>query len=171
VTTTTRTTTVEHCGRTVYTFKLQCRDLEVECTNYGATILSVKTRNRENVMEEITLCYATVDELIAHNGGPYYGCIAGRCANRIARGQFTLNEQQYQLQINNGVNHLHGGIVGFNQRVWEAEVVEEPDHNRVGVVFTYTSPDGEEGYPGNLQVHSLSAVFVCSCFLCMFNVV
>jgi aldose 1-epimerase len=77
---------------------------------------------------------------------PYFGCIAGRYANRIAGGKFSLNGKNYQLAKNNGPNHLHGGKVGFDKVVWSAKILEIG----TGVTFTMRSPDGDEGYPGNL---------------------
>ncbi len=81
---------------------------------------------------------------------PYFGCTVGRVGNRIAKGAFTLNGKTYKLATNNGPNHLHGGLKGFDKVVWKAEVVPSPAAQ--AVKFTYRSPDGEEGYPGNLDV-------------------
>ena len=86
---------------------------------------------------------------------PYFGCIAGRYANRIANGKFSLDGQEFQLATNNGPNHLHGGNLGFDKKVWTGTPLE----NDLGILLTYRSPDGEEGYPGNLSctvVYSLS---------------
>ena len=117
--------------------------------DYGATLLSVSTPDKEGNIEEITLNYSTLSDIIS-NHGPYYGCIAGRVANRIAKGKFTLDGEEYTLAVNNGQNHLHGGIVGFDQKIWHA--TEFSTDNSAGVEFTCISVEGEEGYPGNLDV-------------------
>lgn len=84
-------------------------------------------------------------------GGPYFGCITGRYANRIANGQFQLNSTTYQLPINNPPNSLHGGIDGFDNKVWAATIIP-PTSDSVGLRLHYTSPDGEEGFPATLSV-------------------
>ena len=84
-------------------------------------------------------------------GHPFFGCTTGRVANRVAKGKFTLNGKEYQLAVNNGPNHLHGGVKAIDKRVWKAEPV--PSADGVAVRFSYLSPDGEEGYPGNLNIH------------------
>ena len=113
-------------------------------TNFGATLISFSTPDKTGVLEDITLCYQSLDEIRA--GSVYYGATIGRCANRIANGKFTLNGETYDLEKNNGPNHLHGGYAGFDKVVWDAKEVEN------GVKFTYISKDGEAGYPGRLTV-------------------
>jgi aldose 1-epimerase len=136
----------------IYLYTLQHGRLVLQCTTYGATITSLKAPNKNNDLEEVTLCYDSFQRLYEMKGRPYYGCVAGRVANRIKLGKFTLDGREYSLAVNNGVNHLHGGNVGFNQRVWKA--IEDIQEDRVGVIFSYLSPDGEEGYPGNLEVRA-----------------
>ena len=91
------------------------------------------------------------DNLAAYLAGhPHFGATTGRVANRIAKGQFTLDGKEYKLAVNNGPNSLHGGLKGFDKMVWKAEDASGPAGP--AVKLTYTSPDGEEGYPGNLTV-------------------
>ncbi|MEX2120336.1 MAG: aldose epimerase family protein [Pirellulales bacterium] len=118
----------------------------VKLTNYGAIITSVRTADLRGNVAEVSLGFDTLDEYLS--GHPYFGAICGRFANRIARGRFTIDGVEYRLAVNNGENHLHGGLKGFDKVVWKAEPFREK--NAVGVKLTYTSPDGEEGYPGNL---------------------
>jgi len=123
--------------------------LEFICTDYGATIMSVIAKNRNGLMEEITLCYKSLPEL-ASNKNPYYGCTVGRVANRISKGKLQVNQENIQLAINNGPNHLHGGPNGLHKRIWSSRrIIEE---QWAGVEFTYLSPDGEENYPGNVEI-------------------
>ena len=140
------------CGDTVVkSFAISNGAVHLTMIEYGATLLSVSTKNRLGDLEEITLNYQTMEDLIA-NHGPYYGCTAGRVANRIKHGLFTVDGVDYKLAVNNGANHLHGGIVGFDQKVWKGVEVSDEGKGTVGVEFSYLSVNGEEGYPGNLQV-------------------
>ncbi|MBX2821618.1 MAG: galactose mutarotase [Rhodothermaceae bacterium] len=123
--------------------------MEVRITNYGGTITSIRVPDRDGTMGEVTLGYDSLEKYVA--GSPFFGCITGRFANRIAKGQFTLNGESYSLATNNGPNHLHGGLEGFDKKLWDAEHFSE--EGKSGVVMTYTSPDGEEGYPGALAVN------------------
>lgn len=124
------------------------RGVEVRAITYGGIIVSIRVPDRHGRMGDVVLGYDTLDGYVTKN--PYFGCITGRYANRIARARFTLDGRTYQLAANDGPNHLHGGVRGFDKVVWRAESVDAP--GRAGVVFSRTSPDGEEGYPGALDV-------------------
>lgn len=121
--------------------------MEVKLTNYGATITSITTPDRDGGMADIVLGYSDVSGYMNAVDKPYFGAIVGRYGNRIAKGRFTLDGEEYELATNNNENHLHGGVIGFDKVVWDAEVV-----GRNAVRFTYLAKDGEEGYPGNLSV-------------------
>jgi aldose 1-epimerase len=136
-------------GRAVSLFTLSNGATTVEITNYGGIITRIITPDKNGVKADITLGYEKLDNYLRNN--PYFGCIAGRYANRIAKGQFTLDGTTYSLATNNAPNHLHGGVVGFDKVLWDAAPVQTD--STVGVALSYLSPDGEEGYPGNLKAH------------------
>ena len=117
---------------------------EASVTNYGAKIVSLHVPDRDGKMIDVVLGHNTIDEYLTSKE-PYFGGVCGRVANRIAKGKFTLDGVEYQLAINNGPNHLHGGLKGFNAVVWDARQTDEQT-----IELTYVSPDGEEGYPGTL---------------------
>jgi aldose 1-epimerase len=121
--------------------------LRVRLIDYGATLISVETPDRSGKNANITLGFKTLDGYLQRH--PFFGSTAGRYANRIAGGKFTLDGKTYTLATNNGPNHLHGGKKGFDAVLWKPEPVTGPDF--VGVKFSYISPDGEEGYPGTLN--------------------
>jgi aldose 1-epimerase len=115
---------------------------------YGATLIELKVPDRAGHFGDVVLGF---DDLASYEKGhPFFGSTVGRYANRIAKGRFTLDGKTYELATNNGPNHLHGGLKGFDKKVWKAEKLENP----VGpsVRFTTTSADGEEGYPGNMEI-------------------
>jgi len=122
--------------------------VEIKLSNYGGIVVSLMVPDRNGAFEDVVLGFDTLEEYVEKS--PYFGCIAGRYANRIAKGRFTLDGVEYTLAQNDGENHLHGGIKGFDKVVWGAEEVKGDD--AVGLEFTYLSKDGEEGYPGNLSV-------------------
>jgi len=121
--------------------------LKAKITNYGGIITSLQTPDRNGKFADIVLGYDSLDEYI--KSSPYFGSLIGRYGNRIAKGKFALNGVEYTLATNNGPNHLHGGIQGFDKVVWDAKSIKTEDG--VGLELTYLSKDGEEGYPGNLD--------------------
>jgi aldose 1-epimerase len=120
----------------------------VTVMTYGGIVQKVLVPDRNGNLTNVTLGFETLDEYLA--GHPYFGTITGRYANRIARGSFTIEGVTYRLALNNGENTLHGGLVGFDKVVWDAADTSGPDGP--AVTLSRTSPDGEEGYPGNLTV-------------------
>ena len=124
------------------------RGVTVRIISYGAIITSVQTPDRTGRPGEVTLGFDTLEPYLA--GHPFFGAICGRVANRIAGGKFAIDGQTYRLATNNGPNHLHGGNVGFDKAVWQAEPFTASE--AVGVRLSHLSPDGDEGYPGNLAV-------------------
>ena len=121
--------------------------LKTEIMTYGGIVRTLEVPDRDGNLGDIVLGYDSLDEYIENN--PYFGALVGRCGNRIAKGKFTLDGVEYTLATNNGPNHLHGGVKGFDKVVWDAEPME--DETSVGLKLTYRSYDGEEGYPGNLK--------------------
>ena len=126
---------------------VNAQGLVMKVMTYGAIVVELQAPDREGKLANITLGFDKLEGYLGDH--PYFGATVGRYANRIAKGQFSLDGQTYTLATNNGPNHLHGGKVGFSRVVWKAERVESAD--AVGVKFTYTSRDGEEGYPGSVQ--------------------
>ena len=122
------------------------KGLVAKITNYGATLVSLGVPDRNGDVADITLGCDALEGYMA--ASPYFGSTVGRYANRIANGKFTLEGVEYTLAKNNGENHLHGGIKGFDKVLWQAEPFKE--EKAVSVKFVYFSKDGEEGYPGNL---------------------
>ena len=116
-------------------------------TDYGAILVSLEVPDRDGEMANIVLGFDTLDAYV--DGHPFFGATVGRYGNRIANGKFTLDSVEYSLAINNGPNHLHGGDVGFDKRIWGAQARETA--NGPAIAFTYTSADGEEGYPGTVR--------------------
>jgi aldose 1-epimerase len=123
--------------------------LVAKITNYGGTITELWVPDRNGKLADIVLGFDNITDY--EEKSPYFGCIVGRYGNRIGKGTFTLDGVTYdKLAVNNGDNHLHGGLKGFDKQVWDAEPFETADG--VGLKLHYISKDGEEGYPGNLDV-------------------
>jgi aldose 1-epimerase len=124
------------------------RDVEIEITNYGGIVVSLRVPDRRGEMADVVLGY---DDLASYGKDKWhFGAIIGRYANRIADGKFRLNGQEYTLARNNGSNHLHGGVLGFEKVVWDAREDSAVPGRRL--ILEYVSEDGEEGYPGKLAV-------------------
>ncbi|HSQ25276.1 MAG TPA: aldose epimerase family protein [Pyrinomonadaceae bacterium] len=124
------------------------RGAEVKITNYGGIVTSLKVPDRTGRLGDVVLGFDNLDAYL--KGHPYFGAVIGRYGNRIAKGRFKLNGVEYKLAVNNGANHLHGGIKGFDKVIWNAKPVKVT--NGAALDLTYLSKDGEEGYPGNLSV-------------------
>ena len=120
--------------------------IEIKAITYGGIITSLRVPDRAGKTDDIVLGFDTLDGYLTDH--PFFGAIIGRYGNRIGKAQFTLDGRTYKLAANNGPNHLHGGNKGFDKVLWTAE----PDAGANAIAFTRTSPDGEEGYPGNLRV-------------------
>lgn len=133
---------------TLYTLT-NANGIVVKITDFGATITSILTPDKNGKMGDVALGFDSMqgyqsDEYL--KSGPYFGAIVGRYGNRIAKGKFTIDGQEYTLATNNGANHLHGGNKGFDKVMWQAE----PVSGQNALKLTYVSADGEEGYPGQL---------------------
>jgi len=122
--------------------------LVVKITNYGGTITEIHTPDRDGKIENIVLGFDNLDQYLADH--PHFGGIIGRYGNRIANASFSIDGESYQLAKNNGNNSLHGGVEGFDRRLWTPEVIGCKE--RTALKLSYLSPDGEEGFPGNLKV-------------------
>lgn len=121
--------------------------IEATITNYGGRVVTLKTPDRHERFEDIVLGFDNLDGYVAKN--PYFGALVGRYANRIANAEFTIGKKNYHLAKNNGPNSLHGGLKGFDQAVWNGNIVETDEGP--ALELSYLSPDGEENYPGNLS--------------------
>lgn len=138
-------------GKEVFAYTLtNSNGLVIQTMTYGATLLAVETPDRKGVTTNVALGFPTLEGYL--NRHPYFGSTVGRFCNRIAGGKFVLDGEEYTLATNDGLNHLHGGVKGFDKVIWSAEEVVTEDS--VGIKYKYVSQDGEEGYPGNLTVEA-----------------
>ncbi|XP_058539069.1 galactose mutarotase isoform X2 [Neofelis nebulosa] len=129
---------------TVEKFQLQSDVLKVDIISWGCTITALEVKDRQGRASDVVLGFAELEGYLQKQ--PYFGAVVGRVANRIAKGTFTVDGKEYKLAVNNGPNSLHGGVRGFDKVVWTPQVLSN------GVQFSRISPDGEEGYPGELKV-------------------
>jgi aldose 1-epimerase len=121
----------------------------LKITEYGAIVTQIQAPDRNDKPGNVALGFDSLDRYL--EGHPFFGTIAGRVANRVAGGRFTLDGREYILARNNGPNHLHGGLKGFDKKLWKSRPLPLTDHE-AGVELSCFSPDGEEGYPGNLSL-------------------
>lgn len=136
-------------GKTVFQYTLTNENgMTVKILNYGGIVTHIFVSDKNGDLADVALGYDSLSSYLATT--PYFGALVGRYGNRIAAGKFELEGVTYNLAVNNGPNHLHGGIKGFDKVVWDAEDFLEAD--KTGVVLKYLSKDMEEGYPGNLTV-------------------
>ena len=123
--------------------------VEMDVITYGGRIISLKVPDKNGKIENVVLGYNSLEDYL-NDSDPFFGALIGRYGNRIAKGKFTLNGTEYTLATNNGENHLHGGVLGFDRVVWNVEPLES--EKGPSLKLSYLSKDGEEGYPGNLNV-------------------
>lgn len=119
--------------------------MSVDITNYGAKIIRLMVADRNGKFDDVVLAFDTLEEVIEKE--IYFGAVCGRFANRVKDGKFSIDGVEYTLPINNGTNSLHGGVHGYNEKVWTVKSVSQQE-----LVLELFSPDGEEGYPGNLTI-------------------
>ena len=135
-------------GEKVTKYFLENKDgIQVDIITYGGRITSLRTPDKEGSMKNVVLGFDSIEQYEKDN--PFFGALIGRYGNRIAKGKFSLDGTEYTLAQNNGENNLHGGVQGFDKKVWEAKTEESEDS--VKLILTYLSPDMEEGFPGNLS--------------------
>jgi aldose 1-epimerase len=135
-------------GTPVELYVLKNGAIMVKVMTYGATVTEIDAPDRSGKLDDVVLGFENLQGYLGKH--PYFGATVGRVANRIAKGKFSLNGQDYTLAVNDGPNTLHGGLKGFDKVVWKAEEVTNPDGP--SVKMSYTSKDGEEGYPGNVDI-------------------
>lgn len=134
-------------GRTASLYTLENGTISVSITNYGGIVTQLLTPDKQGNRDDIVLGYDALESYLTDN--PYFGCITGRFANRIKNGAFSIEGTSYQLEKNDGENHLHGGLTGLDKQLWSATTEETPDS--IALILQYLSPDGVGNYPGNLD--------------------
>jgi aldose 1-epimerase len=141
-------------GEKVFIYTLRNdHGITIKITNYGGIVTSIETPDKNGTKANIALGFKSLEDYLTDSyieNCPYFGCVAGRYANRIAKGKFSIDGKEYILPVNNGENCLHGGITGFDKVIWVPNLIEKP--NLVGVELKYRSVHMEEGFPGNLDL-------------------
>jgi len=135
-------------GNKVHLFTIKNDEMQFSCTDYGCTITSIILFNKDGSKTDVALGCSTLDGYI--NQTSCFGAFVGRFANRIGKASFTVNGKKYQLDKNDGPNTLHGGFVNYNKMLWDAKIIKAK--NYAGVQFSRVSPDGEQGFPGNVKI-------------------
>ncbi|MEJ7604798.1 MAG: aldose epimerase family protein [Bryobacteraceae bacterium] len=138
--------TADNQAVTLYTLT-NAKGMNASIMNYGGVVVSLYAPDRSGKLDDVVLGFDSLAGYLKEN--PYFGALIGRYGNRIAKGRFRLNRTEYKLAVNNGPNHLHGGIKGFDKVLWAASNISA---GSPALELAYTSKDGEEGYPGNLTV-------------------
>ncbi len=133
-------------GKEIELFTIKNNDIAAQVTNFGARIVSLFALDKDGEYQDVVWGYESIDAYLKATD-KYSGPVVGRFGNRIGKGQFTLDGREYQLSINDGENHLHGGAGGFSTKIWDAKQLNDST-----VTMSYFSADGEEGYPGNLTI-------------------
>lgn len=136
-------------GQDIDTVVLKNASLELHFTNIGCALMALYMPDRQGTVHNIVAGFASPNRYL--DNPHYLGVIVGRCVNRIDNGRFVLDGKTIQLSVNENGNHLHGGVTGFHKKIWHTGTVQQ-DTDAVSIEFSYLSADGEEGYPGNLQV-------------------
>lgn len=139
-------TTIDGKKTDLYTLQNK-NGMTMQVTNFGGHVVSLYAPDKNGVFEDVVLGHSTLDEYVSPVGERFVGCVVGRYANRIANGQFTLNGNTYNLPQNNNGQSLHGGLKGLDLVVWDVDTIADDM-----IRLSYLSPDGEEGYPGNLKL-------------------
>lgn len=135
-------------GKEVFLYTLTNKNnVRLKLINYGGSIVSIEVPDKKNVLENVVLSFDSLEGFL-QKGNPCFGCLVGRYANRIGNASFTLNDIEYKLAPNNNGNTLHGGLKGYDKVVWNSTPLQDSN----SVKFSYFSPDGEEGFPGNLTI-------------------
>ena len=138
---------IENVSRGIDIISMRNENIEIKVTNYGCTILKMIVKDKHGEKRDVVLGFPSIDDYKKKDGS-YLGALVGRVANRIGNGKFTLNNEIFSLEKNNGSNTLHGGIEGFSYKTFTYEIREKE------IVFHYFSQDGEEGFPGNLNFYA-----------------